>query len=75
MSCMYCMFSHVHACVDMHRYTVSINVSTCVCMHVYVCTCACVCLHASRQISLSSIISIVCLVVHDQSVLDEIEAV
>lgn len=66
---------HVHACVDMHRYTVSINVSTCVCMHVYVCTCACVCLRASRQISLSSIISIVCLVVHDQSVLDEIEAV
>lgn len=45
------------------------------CVHVCACKCVCVCLHASRQISLSSIISIVCLVVHDQSVLDEIEAV
>lgn len=61
-----CLFSHVDACVYVHPL-----MWVCVCMHMFVC----VCLRASRQISLSSVISIVCLVVHDQSVLDEIEAV
>lgn len=62
------MFSHVHACVYMYIYKCEY---ACVCMHMFMC----VCLHANRQISLSSVISIVCLVVHDQSVLHEIEAV
>lgn len=33
------------------------------------------CLHASRPTSLSSIVGVVCLVVHDQSVVHEVEAV
>lgn len=54
----------MYVCMD-----ISINVSACVCARVRVCE------DAPRQISLSTVIRIVCLVVHDQSVVDEIEAV
>lgn len=64
------MYVQQHARVPMY---ISIKVSRWMCMSMFVCLC--VWLHASRQTSLSSVVSIICLVVHDQSVLDKVEAV
>lgn len=45
------------------------------CSHAHVRVSVCMCLHASRQTSLSSIVGVVGLVVHDQSVVHKVEAV
>lgn len=66
----------------MHSYVCAFmqgDIYSCEMKVAFACTCARVsvrmCLHAGGQTSLSSIVGVVCLVVHDQSVVHKVEAV
>lgn len=69
-----CAAMCMHLCMRGVGWGISVKLS-----YVFACTCACArtCLFAcySRQVSVSSIVGIVRLVVHDQSAVHKVEAV